>query len=262
VALTVADREALHTRLPRARDVSFITEDGLVIRGSYVPSRNGVAVVVGHGFMSNRMQLAPDVEMLARHGYGCLFFDWRGQGESDGDTVSWGDGEQKDLAAAVEFALQQPDVTGGQVAGLGFSAGASALAVEAARDPRLRAVILEAVWTSLEDEMKDKVHRFYGVSFWPARLGMSVAGVHFDNVRPIDRVAEIHPRPLLMIGGTVDFDTPVTVVKRTYAAAGEPKRLWIADGASHGGYIGVVPVEYERVVTGFLDEAFLGQRRP
>jgi hypothetical protein len=35
-------------------DVSFPTEDGLTLRGWYLPSSNGAAVMVPHGFGNNR----------------------------------------------------------------------------------------------------------------------------------------------------------------------------------------------------------------
>ena len=49
--------------------------------------------------------------MLARHGYGVLIFDRRGEGESDGDPnpYAWDEGE-RDLLAAMEFLKRGPDV--------------------------------------------------------------------------------------------------------------------------------------------------------
>jgi hypothetical protein len=63
------------------RAVSFRTNDGLVLRGSYVPSRNGAAVIVAPGRTGTRRH----ARMLVRHGYGVLIFDRRGEGKSEGD---------------------------------------------------------------------------------------------------------------------------------------------------------------------------------
>ncbi len=38
--------------------------------------------------------------MLARHGYGVLLFDRRGEGRSDGDPNAWGWGGYRDVEAA------------------------------------------------------------------------------------------------------------------------------------------------------------------
>ena len=54
--------------------------DGITIAGSYIPSRNGAAVIAFPG----RSGPQAHARMLARHGYGVLLFDLRGDGESRG----------------------------------------------------------------------------------------------------------------------------------------------------------------------------------
>jgi pimeloyl-ACP methyl ester carboxylesterase len=250
------ERRDARARLPTLRDVSFQSTDGLTLRGYYVPSVNGATVVFGHGLGENRLHFLPDAEMLARHGYGALLFDWRAHGESDGQASTWGDREQGDFAAAVDFASRQADVLEGRIAALGFSVGASTVALEAARDQRVRAVILEAVYTSLRDEMRIRMGSRGPLSYIPAVLAMRYAGIDFSHIRPIDHVTEIHPRPLLEITGRDDFDTPVPVAMRVFDAAAEPKRIWVVEGAGHGEYEKVAPAEFEAVLIAFLNDAF------
>src|SRR5512140_1206478 len=194
--------------------------------------------------------------MLARHGYGALFFDWRAHGESDGDTSTWSDREQLDFEAAVDYAAKRPDVTAGRIAGLGFSIGASTVALAAAGDARVRAVIIEALYPSFDAEIADKFRARGALSIWPASLAMRRAGLDPARIRPIDHLAEIAPRPLLAIAGTLDLDTPPAVVAAAFARAEEPKEMWVVPGADHGGYERAAPAELERVVTAFLDGAF------
>jgi len=261
-AITASERDDAHARIPTLRDVRFTTRDGVDIRGWYVPSHNGATVIMGHGLGENRVRFVPDAEFLARHGYGSLLFDWRANGESGGDMSTWSDREQLDLSTAVDFALEQPDVVDGRVAAAGFSIGASTVAMVASHDARIRAVILLAVWTSLEDELGYKFRRYGFLSRWPALEGFRREGVHFDAVRPIDNVGRIAPRPMLFIGGSIDSDTPPWVIDRVYAAAGEPKRRWTAEGAEHGFFRAVAPGEYERTILSFLDDAFFPTSRP
>jgi pimeloyl-ACP methyl ester carboxylesterase len=260
--VTTADEAEVRGGLPAVEDVSFRSHDGLVLRGFYVPSRNGAVVVMGHGLESNRMFFLPDVEMLARHGYGALFFDWRAHGESDGEVSTWGDREQDDLSSAIDYASSRPDVSGGRVAAMGFSIGASAVAMEAAHDPRVRAVVLEALSSSFADEMQSKMGSRGFVSVWPAQAMMRYYGVIPDHIRPIDHVWRISPRPILFIAGSRDEDTPPSAVERSYGAAREPKRLWVVEGAGHGEYEKVDPRGCEDVVTGFLDAALFADGSP
>jgi alpha-beta hydrolase superfamily lysophospholipase len=244
--------------LPGLEDVSFRSPDGLLLRGFYVPSHNGASVVMGHGFASNRMQLLDEAQILARHGYGLLMFDFRAHGESEGDLSTWGDREQGDFAAAVDFASARGDVTDRRIAALAFSMGGSALALEAAADPRVRAVILEATYPTLEEDFHETMGRRGFVSFWPTLATARYYGIPIDRIRPVDCVGAIGPRPLLLVAGTNDPDMPLPQAQRLLAAAAEPKELYVVQGAQHGGYARVAPEEYERVLVRFLDAALFG----
>src|SRR4051794_39022525 len=66
-------------------NASFTTSDGLRLHGWYIPSRNGAAVIAFPGRNGPQRQ----ARMLARHGYGVLLFDRRGEGRSEGEPNSW-----------------------------------------------------------------------------------------------------------------------------------------------------------------------------
>ena len=74
--------------------------------------------------------------MLARHGYGVLLLDPRGQGRSEGDLVRWaGD---RDLAAGARFLQGRPDVDPDRIGGFGSSVGGEILLVAAAQSDGLQ----------------------------------------------------------------------------------------------------------------------------
>ena len=62
-------------------DVAFETSDGFELKGWYIQSKNGAAVISFPGRASSQKR----AKMLADHGYGVLLFDRRGEGESEGD---------------------------------------------------------------------------------------------------------------------------------------------------------------------------------
>lgn len=55
----------------------------------------------------------------------------------------------------------------------------------------------------------------------------------FKLVSPIKHVAEIAPRPLLLVHGSKDELVDVSHAYELYARAGEPKQIIIIDGAGH-----------------------------
>src|SRR5690606_31236702 len=124
-------------------DVAFPTADGVTLRGWYVPSTNGAAVVLLHGAGSTRSNVLDHATVLADHGYGVLAFDARGHGGSEGRAMDFGWYGDEDIAAAVSFLVDLPDVDAGRIAAVGMSMGGEEAVGAAAADDRIRAVVAE-----------------------------------------------------------------------------------------------------------------------
>ena len=124
---------------PRYEDVSFTTADGLRLEGWYVPSKNGADVIVYPG----RKGPQTPARILARHGYGVLLFDRRGEGESEGDPNALGWAGTRDLDAAISYLQARPDVDDDRIGGLGLSVGGEVMLQEAAETDDLKAVVSE-----------------------------------------------------------------------------------------------------------------------
>lgn len=252
--VTAADRRAAEASLGPLEDVALHTEDGLVLRGWYAPSKNRAAIVFVHGGSGNRMQLLPEAAAVAKRGFGVLVYDSRASGESDGELVTWGATERRDLRAAVDFLVARHDVDPKRVGAHGLSIGASTVALGASEDPRIGAVLLNATWTSLEDEVRWKFGKFGALSTAAALHAFREAGIDPGQVRPIDEIARVAPRPLFIATGDRDTDTPVTAMQRLFDAAGAPKEMWIVPGAEHGGYADV-SAEYTARVAAFFERS-------
>jgi dipeptidyl aminopeptidase/acylaminoacyl peptidase len=249
------DRSPREVGIEHYQDVFFVTADGLTLRGWYVPSQNGAAVILGHGHAANRTQLLPEATILARHGYGVLLFDWRAHGESEGDTTTLGDRERQDLDAAIDLVATRPEVDPERIGALGFSMGAATVTLSAAHDPRLRAVVVEAAYPTLREEVRFFFRAIPLVGPIATLWSQLETGSDLDAARPVDEICAISPRPLLLIYGTDDGEVPPGSAHSMFAAACEPKALWLVEGAGHGGYLQVVPQEYERRLVAFFDEA-------
>ena len=74
--------------------------------------------------------------MLARHGYGVLLFDRRGEGESEGDPNAFGWQGERDIHAAVAFLQRRSDVDPARIGGIGLSVGGEMMIEAAAESPR------------------------------------------------------------------------------------------------------------------------------
>ena len=252
-----AERPAATGELAGLEDVSFTSADGLTLRGWYVPSRNRAAVVLVHGFAGNRAQLLFEARTLAGAGFGVLLFDLRAHGESDGERVTWGDGERRDVTAALDFVSARPDVDPARLGLFGFSMGGSTSLLVASTDARVKAVAAAGAYPALEADVYSGYGRWGPLSAEPVLWTLRHAGVDVDAVRPIDGMCRLQGRPLLLVNGDVDPDAPAKLQASLFRAACEPKALWVVQGAGHGEYAKVAPAEYERRLRQHFDGALL-----
>jgi fermentation-respiration switch protein FrsA (DUF1100 family) len=238
--------------------VAVRTSDGLRLVGTYIPSRNGAAVLAFPGHVGPLAH----ARMLARHGYGVLLLDRRGEGESEGDPNGFGWDFDKDIAAGVRFLQSRPEVDAGRVGGLGLSVGGEMMLQTAADDPALAAVVAEGAGARMLSEEVSDVDGLEKVLDAPqAAVKFGSVALFSGSAPPPDLetlIPKIAPRPVFLINAVhheVDAKAP-----EYYAAAREPKQQWMVPKGGHTDGIKVMPDEYERRVVAFFDRALLDRR--
>lgn len=223
--------------LAGALDVRF-DAGPVTLRGWYAPSKNGAAVVLTHGAGANRAQLLPEARTLAAHGFGVLLFDWPGHAESSGE-IHWNEGERASLGAALDWLTTRADVANPRLGAYGFSMGGYVVAQVAASDRRLAAVVLAGTPANQREQVAFQHGRLSLLGELPALYALRRGGMQVDRLRPIDEIAKISPRAVLVIGGSRDPIVPPAMAPALFAKAGEPKELLMIEGAGHGDYVAV-----------------------
>jgi hypothetical protein len=241
-----------------SENVTFTTGDGLKLHGWYVPSRNRAAVIAFPGRKGPQKQ----TRMLARHGYGVLLFDRRGEGESDGEPNSWGWGGDEDVKAAIAYLRRRPDVDPARIGGIGLSVGGEMMLETAAETDALKAVVSEGAGArAFSDEMDHDVSGAEAAFAAPFFAIKTAAVAVFSNQSPATNlkhvVGRIAPRPVLFIAAP-NSPNGEDLNRGFFEAAGEPKTLWEIPESGHVGGLDARPREYERRVVGFFDRALLG----
>jgi len=237
-------------------EVTFKTADGLRLYGWYVPSKNGAAVISFPG----RKGTQRPARMLARHGYGVLLFDRRGEGESEGDPNAWGWAGYKDVAAALRYLQRRPDVEQDRIGGIGLSVGGEMMLEAAAKTTGLSAVVSEGAGERSVREYLDMT----GNDKWlavPSSVALTAGITLFSNNRPPpslkDLVGKISPTPVFFIYGEHGQPGERNLNPTYYAAAGIPKAVWKVPGSGHVGGMNAQPKQYERRLVGFFDRTLL-----
>jgi uncharacterized protein len=237
-------------------NVEFSTSDGLRLRGWYVRSRNGAAVISFPGRASSQKR----AKLLARHGYGVLLFDRRGEGESEGDPNAFGWQGERDIHAAVAYLRSRPDVDPERIGGIGLSVGGEMMIEAAAESTALKAIVSEGASSrSVRDELANP-----GTD-WKSVVGNAVAtattALFTNNLPPAtlkSLVPKIAPGSVFFVYGERGQPAERPANRAFYAAAEEPKAIWEVPGSGHIGGTVAQPKEYERRIVAFFDKSLLG----
>src|SRR5258705_1849233 len=211
------------------------------------------AIILMHGVRSNRLSMLDRARFLSRAGYSVLLFDFQAHGESKGDHITLGYLESKDTQAAVRFVRE--NAPGEKIGILGVSMGGAATLL-ASPPLNVNAIVLEMVYPTIDQAVSNRLTLRLGG--WAACLRPLLTGqlrprLGFDSgaLRPIDHVGSISAAKLF-IAGADDQHTTVAESQQMYAAASNPKELWILKGAAHVDLHQVGKPEYERRVLEFF----------
>lgn len=222
-------------------DVAFDTADGLTIRGWFftAKARSARTLMICHGLGANRSNFLPFVAVGDTLEANVLMFDFRGHGDSDGHTISFGHHEKLDVLAAIDYLRgHRPEQTR-ELMAIAISMGSSALIRAAAEvEPPLNALIIDSGFTSA-GELADNVLFIVPPLLrpWLTIPGVPLAsletGCWLPAVRPIDSMARLRA-PVLIIHAHDDLLIPADHARRLFERAAQPKILWIADTPGHG----------------------------
>jgi uncharacterized protein len=234
-------------------DVEFETSDGLRLKGWYIKSRNGAAVISFPGRKASQER----AKFLASHGYGVLLFDRRGEGESDGDPNILGWHGERDVHAAVKYLQSRPDVDPDRIGGIGLSVGGEMMIEAAAESKALKAIVSEGgSGRSHYDEVANGSGwgQILGIGVFTAATSLWTSDLPPEDLKGL--VRKISGATFFIYGENGQpVEEPAN--KGFYEAARGPKEIWEVPGSGHMAGIEAQPDEYEDRVIGFFDRTLL-----
>ncbi|MDB6084667.1 MAG: hypothetical protein JWN43_2548 [Gammaproteobacteria bacterium] len=232
-------------------EVSIAAAPGRRLAGWYAPSANRGAIVLVHGTGADRSSLLFETGFLAEAGFGVLALDMPGQGASDGKT-RWGVPERQAISAAVDWLSTRSDVDPRRIGGFGVSMGAYVLTQAAVLDLRLRAVALVSSPNDVVEQNWLATADWGLLTQLPCYWALRAYGQSLDMM-PKDVIGLIAPRALFILGGDLDTLVPTFMTRQLFAAAGNPKELWIVPRAHHADIARFAANEYRRRVIDFFE---------
>lgn len=248
-------------------EIRLRSDDEVDLYGWLIPAPGGLpaargTIILGHGFGDTIDAILGHAVYLQRAGHNILLVDFRAHGRSGGDRTSMGYLEHQDIGASLRY-LADRDLR--RVGVMGWSLGGAISMVSGALYPEIAGVISDSGFARLASPLSravvvtlrrppwlGRIAGWYGERLVARSLGFNAA-----DARPLSYIGRISPRPLLIIHSAEDDLVPVADARALYAAAGEPKELWITHAGGHvPGTYGVFPEEYQRRVLDFWERAF------
>ncbi len=218
--------------------ISFQTQDGLTIRGWFIPAAAGrretpATVIVLHTLGRTRQDVLEFALPFREKGFNLALIDMRGHGESDGQFFTYGYHEWKDVAGLIDWLEARKDVAAENIHLLGVSAGGAVAIVAASRDSRIKALVSVASFADLGEMIKGQSP--WLPRFWrerAVRKAEHLADFSVADASPLKNIAQVKC-PVLLVHGDTDDYVPYSNAERLFARANDPKVLYTIPGGNH-----------------------------
>jgi len=212
-----------------------------------------------HGFYANRNQVLDIAEALRARRYEVLLIELRGHGERPG-PCTLGVREAEDALQALAWARGCEAGSPRRVGVLGLSMGGAVACQVAARDPDVRAVVVDSIYSRFFPVLRRSIRRQYHLpavpwawlTWWGVQLALRVRLAPRDPAALAPRLGQ----PLLAIQGGEDRRVVPLLGREFFQRWAGPKEWWFEPHAVHVGMFARHPQEYCQRVGEFFDRVF------
>ncbi|MGD9890325.1 MAG: alpha/beta hydrolase [Dehalococcoidia bacterium] len=255
--LTRFDTPAPPEHLPREA-VSLTSRDGTELAAWFIPGERREPILLLHGYGATKREMLHHAAFLSASGYPVMLLDLRCCGESGGRAVTFGGREREDVAAAIAYLQDRPDVDGERVGVLGLSLGGALALLAAAEFPSVRAVVAESSFANIRDVVRRNFRvatRLPSFLFAPLTIWLVERrwGFRASRVMPEREISARDDCAVLLIHAENDRVVNVQDAHALFTAARGPKELWLIPDAAHAMAYLTEQAAYADRVRGFFD---------
>ena len=239
----------------QVEDWTLESFDGLKLHAKHfspAENSNRWAILV-HGYGRDGTFAYDYAEEYLKRGWNVLIPDLRAAGESEGQFITMGALESRDI---VDWTKKLPDDA--KIVIHGVSMGAATTMLTAARQPKnLVAIVEDCGFTSAYEMFTAQIDKLFGLPEYPIMPLANIVckiktGVKISDAAPLDVIDKVNV-PVLFIHGDADKLIPLEMMERLYDACAAPKEKFIVVGAGHADAKPTNPAAYFDKVFAFLD---------
>ena len=241
------------------REVEVQSSDGLRLSAWWVEKDRPRAAILVHGWGADKSgrHVLETATVYEETGFDVLMLDLRAHGESEGERVTIGYREVRDVEGAVSW-LKKRGYDPGQVVLHGWSMGGAAV-LQAAPGTDVAAVLEESAYADLPPLLRERIPDVSGLPpfFTPGIffVGQYLLGIDPWAVRPVEEAEQLSREgvQVMIIHSRDDEVVPYGHAERL-AKAHPSATFWTLDAYDHVG--AHEHPEYRKRLLKFLNEAF------
>ncbi|MFN0201163.1 MAG: alpha/beta hydrolase [Bacteroidia bacterium] len=237
----------------KVQNVNIRTSDKLQLSAWYLDNASPRAIILLSGIRANRLAQISRAEFYLKKGFSVLMPDLRGTGESEGERVTFGWEERKDVLACVKY-LQEKGFS--HIAADGQSLGAATIVYAHQEFQDFDFVVLESCYDNITHAFQHRIEHY------PLPYFLFRPVVYFTENALQTQAAHLAPDslirkvkcPTLLLAGDEEQQIPLSETLTLYKNCGaNPKILHIFKGAKHENFHNRFAAEYEQQVSTFLE---------
>lgn len=221
-------------------DMYITSFDGLTLHGKFYEYEKGAPIeIMFHGYRgSAERDLCGGVQRCFSLGRSVLLVDQRAAGKSEGNIISFGVNESKDLCLWAEHIVK----TLGEdikiiLCGISMGAATVMMAADKKLPENVVGILADCGYTSAKEMIVKTIKEMHlppRLLYPFVKLGARIFG-HFDLEEnpPIESVRECK-LPIIFFHGEADGFVPCAMSERLYDVCNAPKRIITVKGAEHG----------------------------
>lgn len=217
-------------------------------------------IVMVHGYCRDQRYVWDYAEEYLRLGYNVLTPDLNASGNSEGQYLTMGIKESKDVATWAQLLAAKNDKSRIVLHGVSMGAATVMLATQEKLPDNVFAVIEDCGYTSAYEMFGLQLERMFNLPQFPIIDMTNIVhklrlGCYMSDAAPIKAIKN-NKLPVLFIHGDCDLLVPVAMVDRLYAESGSAfKEKIVVKGATHASSIEVDKNRYFERVYGFIKKA-------